>query len=161
LLASEQFDAAFPVGEPVIKTGPTPTDAVVAAASEPAAETESAPPPGMLTRPWRHQRAAYQFCLDHFASGLHGILLAMGMGTGKSLVACMLVLGLAARRVLIACPLRVVPVWISQFDRHVGAPVVIVGLDEDAGSVAEKQALAAEKMRLADARGVPFVAIIN
>jgi hypothetical protein len=44
--------------------------------------------------------------------------------------------------------LRVVPVWISQFERHVGAPVVIAALDEDAGGVAKKQELAEEKMRL-------------
>ena len=48
----------------------------------------------------------------------------------------------------LACPLRVVPVWISQFERHVGAPVVIAALDEDAGGVAKKQELAEEKMRL-------------
>lgn len=126
-----------------------------------ASEPEVIVPDGMLTQPWRHQRAAFKFCLDKFAAGMRGILLAMGMGTGKSLVACMLVLGLLARRILIACPLRVVPVWITQFERHVGAPVVIVALDEDAGSVAQKQEMAAEKMRLAEARGVPFIAVIN
>jgi SNF2 family DNA or RNA helicase len=85
----------------------------------------------------------------------------MGMGTGKSLVACMVILGLASRRVLIACPLRVIPVWISQFARHVEVSLVIVALDEDTGGVAKKRELAEEKMRLAEARGVPFVAIIN
>ena len=85
----------------------------------------------------------------------------MGMGTGKSLVACMLILALATRRVLIACPLRVVPVWITQFERHVGIPVLIVALDEEVGSVAKKQELAAAKMKLAQARGVPFIAVIN
>jgi len=161
LVASEQFDAAFHVGVPVIKTEPAPSVAVVETALAPAVEPEVALPLGLLTRPWRHQQAAYQFCLDHFASGLHGILLAMGMGTGKSLVACMLALALAARRNLVACSLRVIPVWLSQFERHVSAPVVIVGLDQDAGSVADKRALAEEKMRLAEARGVPFVAVVN
>ena len=80
---------------------------------------------------------------------------------GKSLVACMLILALATRRVLIACPLRVVPVWITQFERHVGIPVLIVALDEEVGSVAKKQELAAAKMKLAQARGVPFIAVIN
>jgi hypothetical protein len=135
------------------------TSVVAARQSEP--EQEFTLPPGMLTRPWRHQQAAYQFCLDHFAAGLNGILLAMGMGTGKSLVACMLALALAARRNLVACPLRVIPVWLSQFERHVSAPVVIVGLDQDAGSVADKRAMAEEKMRLAEARGVPFICIVN
>lgn len=46
-------------------------------------------PEGLLTRPWRHQLAAFLFCLQHFAMGLFGLLLAMGMGTGKTLVAFM------------------------------------------------------------------------
>ena len=85
----------------------------------------------------------------------------MIMGAGKSLVACMLVLALAAKRVLIICPLRVVPVWATQFARHVDAPLVIVTLDEDAGSVAQKRSYAAEKLKLAQARGVPFICVIN
>jgi SNF2 family DNA or RNA helicase len=118
-------------------------------------------PEGMITRPWRHQKTAFRFCTDRFAKGLRGILLAMGMGTGKSLVACMLVLALLARRVLIACPLRVVPVWLTQFERHVGIPLIIVGLDEDVGSVAKKKDMAAEKMRLAQALGQPFIVVVN
>jgi SNF2 family DNA or RNA helicase len=97
----------------------------------------------------------------HFGQGQHGILLAMGMGTGKSLVACLLLLGLAAKRVLISCPLRVVPVWLTQFERHVAINMVVVALDEDIGSVVKKMELAQEKLRLAEARGVPFVAVIN
>jgi SNF2 family DNA or RNA helicase len=161
LLASERFEAAFPVAEHVIETEPTRTPAVVVTDPTPVLETECVLPPGLLTRPWRHQQAAYRFVLDRIAAGLHGILLAMGMGTGKSLVACMVILGLASRRVLIACPLRVIPVWISQFARHVEVSLVIVALDEDTGGVAKKRELAEEKMRLAEARGVPFVAIIN
>jgi SNF2 family DNA or RNA helicase len=118
-------------------------------------------PAGLRTKPWRHQRIAYKFCLDHFGQGQHGILLAMGMGTGKSLVACLLLLGLAAKRVLISCPLRVVPVWLTQFERHVAINMVVVALDEDIGSVVKKMELAQEKLRLAEARGVPFVAVIN
>jgi hypothetical protein len=118
-------------------------------------------PDGMLTRPWRHQKAALKFCMEKFAAGLFGLLLAMGMGTGKSLVFCMLMLALDAKRTLIACPLRVVPVWITQFERHVGVPVVIAALDDEAGSVTAKQQLASEKMRLAQTLGVPFIAIVN
>jgi SNF2 family DNA or RNA helicase len=118
-------------------------------------------PDGMLTRPWRHQRAAFRFATEHFAAGRRGVLLAMGMGTGKSLVACMVLLSLAARRVLIVCPLRVVPVWVTQFERHVDKPVVLAALDEEIGSVAEKKEWAAEKMKLAQTLGRPFVAVIN
>jgi SNF2 family DNA or RNA helicase len=125
------------------------------------AEPSIAIPEGLRTRPWRHQHAAFEFCMKKFAAGLHGILLAMIMGTGKSLVACMLVLAVNAKRVLIICPLRVVPVWAAQFERHVNAPLVIVTLDEEAGTVAQKQAYAVERMNLAQARGVPFICVIN
>ena len=161
LLTSGEFDGAFPAGAPIINTELTPAVTVVVAEPTPVVETAIALPSGMLTRPWRHQQAAYQFVLEHFAAGLYGILLAMGMGTGKTLVAFMVLLGLAARRILIVCPLRVVPVWVTQFERHVGIPVVIAALDEDAGGVAKKRELSEEKMRLAEARGVPFVAVIN
>ncbi|MCC6366871.1 MAG: DEAD/DEAH box helicase [Bryobacterales bacterium] len=143
--------------ESTAANGREPGTAMVASATVP----EIALPSGLLTPPWRHQIAAFQFCLAKFAAGFYGLLLAMGMGTGKSLVACMLVLALAARRVLIACPLRVVPVWVTQFERHVRIPYVIVALDEEAGTVAQKQALAEEKLKLAEARGVPFICIIN
>jgi hypothetical protein len=114
-------------------------------------------PEGLLTKPWRHQLLAFLFCLDHFRLGLFGLLLAMGMGTGKTLVAIMLMLHLKARRAVIACPLRVVPVWVSQIAKHCGVEMLVVALDESAGSVAQKRDLAAQKIRLAEARGVPFV----
>jgi SNF2 family DNA or RNA helicase len=138
-----------------------PTSAPSAEVVPAEVQTEIAIPDGMLTGPWRHQMAAFKFCLDKFASGFRGLLLACGMGTGKSMVACMLILALAARRVLIACPLRVVQVWLSQFERHVGVPVVIVALDEDARSVSRKRDLAAEKLKLAVATDRPFIAVIN
>jgi SNF2 family DNA or RNA helicase len=153
--ASEAQGASASAGTSIVAAPPVaePTIAIP--------ETDVTIPDGLLTSPWKHQRAAFKFCTERIAAGFHGLLLAMGMGTGKSLVACMLILALGCRRVLIACPLRVVPVWVTQFERHVGAPVAIVTLDEEAGSVAEKQKLAAEKMRLAEARGIPFICVIN
>ena len=157
LSTTEQFDSLLVSGAPTGSAGGNSGEVAPAAAPE----VQIAIPEGLRTRPWRHQQAAFGFCLEKFADGHHGLLLAMGMGTGKSLVACMLVLSLGARRVLIVCPLRVVPVWVTQFERHVGIPYVIVALDEDAGTVAQKQALAAEKLALAEARGIPFICIIN
>jgi len=118
-------------------------------------------PDGILTPLWRHQKLAVKFCQDKFAAGFHGLLLAMGMGTGKSLVACTVLQAIGARRTLIACPLRVIQVWLTQFERHVGTPVMIVALDDDVGSVAKKHKLALEKMELARVLGHPFVAVIN
>jgi SNF2 family DNA or RNA helicase len=118
-------------------------------------------PAGLKTNPWRHQIAAYEFAMERFAGGAPGVLLAMGMGCGKSLAALMIMLGVRARRTLICCPLRVIQVWVTQFERHISTPLIMTALDEDAGSVADKQRLAAEKLRLAETTGVPFVAVIN
>ena len=159
LSTTQQFD------ELVAPTAaPEPVAAPVAPTPELAAPAEEEPvvlPEGLLTRPWRHQLAAFVFCLRHFALGLFGLLLAMGMGTGKTLVAFMVMLERRAKRTLILCPLRVVPVWVTQLERHVGIPLVVAALDDSVSSVKRKQELAAEKMRLAEARGVPFVCIIN
>jgi SNF2 family DNA or RNA helicase len=156
---------ACPAKEPRPVTKATGNSAALVPVAAPAATKVAEPditiPEGLLTRPWQHQSAAFKFCMDKFAAGMHGILLAMSMGTGKSLVFCMLLLALGARRTLIACPLRVIPVWMTQFERHVGIPVVIAALDDEVGSVTRKQQLAAEKLKLAEALGQPFVCVIN
>jgi superfamily II DNA or RNA helicase len=118
-------------------------------------------PDGMNTRPWRHQLAAYRFCLEHFAKGQHGLLLAMMMGTGKTLVGFMVMLERRAKRTLILCPLRVVPVWATQIERHVATPMVVVSLDDSVASVRRKQEVAAEKLKLAEALEQPFICVIN
>ena len=162
LTATEQFDVLLAGAEPHVRREPSGTGEFTGSGAETALAPVNAPEPevaipeGMLTRPWRHQVAAYRFCLDKFDTGLRAILLAMGMGTGKTLVAIMLLLFLRARRVMIACPLRVVQVWVTQIERHVGIDVVVVALDEDAGTVEEKRQLAEERLRLAHARGVPL-----
>ena len=167
LCTSEQFNALLVSGaQPFAGMAPRPSseaaDVAGTAVDPPAAPApEIALPDGLVTQPWRHQEAAYKFCLDKFALGFRAILLAMGMGTGKTLVAIMLLLFLRARRVLIASPLRVVPVWVTQIERHVGIKVVTVALDEDAGAVEKKRRLAEEKLQLAHARGVPFICIVN
>jgi SNF2 family DNA or RNA helicase len=159
LSTTRQFDELV-----ALSAAPKPVAVPVAPTPEPAASVEEGPvvlTEGLLTRPWRHQLAAFQFCLQHFALGMFGLLLAMGMGTGKTLVAFMVLLERKAKRTLILSPLRVVPVWVTQLERHVDIPLVVVALDDSVSSVKKKQELAAEKMRLAEARGVPFVCIIN
>ena len=165
LQTTPEFDALLaPGSQPEGGANVAPPVAQVAPEAPPpvvVAEPEFVLPDGLRTRPWRHQLAALRFALERFAVGMHGLLLAMGMGTGKSLVALILIFWLRARRVVIFCPLRVVPVWVTQFERHVDAQIVVVALDEDAGSVAKKMELAAAKLKLAETLGVPFVAIIN
>jgi len=88
---------------------------------------------------------------------------------GKSLVACMLLLALCERRskdkkaphVIVYCPLRVIQVWLDQFVKHVGIEMVVVPLDDEAGTVAEKTKLAEEKMRLADVLCLPYICVVN
>jgi SNF2 family DNA or RNA helicase len=155
---------ATPAFDALLTTAPASDAAPVAPERRPPIQEQDPPlalPDGLRTKPWRHQIAALRFCFEKFATGLRGILLAMGMGTGKSLVALIVLLHLRARRVFIASPLRVVPVWLTQFERHVSAEFVVVALDEEAGSVAKKAELANQKMKLAETRGVPFVCIVN
>jgi hypothetical protein len=111
----------------------------------PEPEPAIALPPGLKTKPWRHQVEAFQFAMERLTKGAGAALLALEMGVGKTLVALMVMAALAARRVLISCPLRVVPVWEQQIERHLDLPLIVVALDDSAGSVANKQKLAEEK----------------
>jgi hypothetical protein len=149
--------------EPAPQPEPRPAFLPVRKAPPPAppAEPEIVLPNGLITSPWRHQRAAFRFATEKFKAGFHGVLLACGMGTGKSLIACMLTLSTGAQRVLIVAPLRVVQVWVTQFERHVSKKVLLVTLDEEVGSVADKQKYAAQKLKLAQTLGIPFICIIN
>lgn len=124
-------------------------------------EPEIVVPPGLKTAPWPHQKQGFKFSVDKFDAGFYGLLLAMGMGTGKTLVAFMIMLYLRAMTVMILAPLRVAHVWLTQIAAHVGIELIAVALDEEVGSVAKKQKLAEEKMRLARTLGIPFICVIN
>ncbi|MDW8356217.1 MAG: hypothetical protein RMK57_16990, partial [Bryobacterales bacterium] len=64
-------------------------------------------PAGLKTTPWRHQIEAFRFAMERLLRGAGAALLALEMGVGKTLVALMVLAAMAARRVLICCPLRV------------------------------------------------------
>ncbi|MCW5981966.1 MAG: hypothetical protein KIT09_28030 [Bryobacteraceae bacterium] len=76
--ATERFESllagASGAHAPTTVTMPA-VEAKPSAAGPPAFEL-----PGLRTSPWRHQVAAFDFCMDHFARGLRGLLLACGMG---------------------------------------------------------------------------------
>ncbi|MBI3697416.1 MAG: DEAD/DEAH box helicase [Acidobacteria bacterium] len=149
LEASESFAALLGRnGRPAVTLAKQPEPAVML-------------PAGLKTKPWRHQIEAYQFAIERLTRGSGAAMLALEMGTGKTLVSLMVLAGLKAMRTLISCPLRVVPVWQSQIERHLELPIVVITLDDGAGSVAEKQKLAEEKLKLAEATSRPFVAVIN
>ena len=136
LEASDRFTA-------LLATKPT---APAIPPSLPAPKQETQPsvtlPTGLKTKPWRHQIEAFLFVMECLLRGAGASLLALEMGLGKTLVALMVMAALAARRVLICCPLRVVPVWEQQIERHLDLPLIVVSLDDSVSSVAAKQKLA-------------------
>lgn len=70
----------------------------------------------LRTSPWSHQRDAIRFALAR-----PGALLAMEMGTGKSLCAIAAIGATPDRsRTLILCPKKVLDVWPIELDRHAG-----------------------------------------
>ena len=101
---------------------------------------------------WRHQEEALAIIRDKDAA-----LLDMGMGTGKSLIAITEAKRMA-KRVLILCPLSVVPAWREQFDRF--APEWR-GVYLYKGSVAKKARAAKKETAMAAAMGSPLVVVIN
>src|SRR4051812_31859566 len=94
----------------------------------------------LKTGPWGHQTLAIDFLqtvlrkprpdpLGQRVDDGGGAMLAMGMGTGKTLVAESMAFNLPIDSyplVLIAAPLRVVPVWPVQIARHAGRPDIRV-----------------------------------
>lgn len=141
-----------------LQTPPTPP-------APPVAPTPIQPqvtlPAGLRTTPWRHQVDSFRFAMERLPGGKGAAMLALEMGVGKTLVALMVLAAVSARRVLISCPLRVVPVWEQQIERHLDLNLIVVSLDDTLSSVAAKRKLAEEKLRLAEATGRPVVFIIN
>lgn len=153
LQASDSFSALLALtAAPEVQVQPAPP-------AQPEATVDL--PAGLKTTPWRHQIEAFRFAMERLLRGGGAALLALEMGVGKTLVALMVLAAMAARRILICCPLRVVPVWEQQIERHLNLPLIVVTLDDSAGSVANKKKLAEEKLRLAEATGRPLAIIIN
>jgi SNF2 family DNA or RNA helicase len=118
-------------------------------------------PIGLRTALWRHQRLALQFTLEAFERHYGAAMLAMRMGTGKSLVALMTIVVSKSKLVIIICPRRVINTWVKQFSDHWAEKIVIAALDDSLGTVADRTEFAESKRRLAETLDVPFVAIIN
>ena len=85
------------------------------------------------TTAWNHQRQAY-----HFAVGQPAAMLAMDMGTGKSLTAIGLMEGWDAKLAVIVCPTSVVNVWPREFRKHAARPWRVVAPRK--GSIAQRTA---------------------
>lgn len=118
--------------------------------------------PHLKTRPWKHQVLAYQFLQSILVPTGGCALLAMGMGTGKSLVATAVMCNLVEDDpILIISPLRVIEVWPGQIRQHAGVPIRILALGDDAGTVAKKTEKAADAVKLAAVRRERLAIVIN
>lgn len=74
---------------------------------------EDLPDIPVRTSAWAHQRRAF-----YFARELDAAMLAMAMGSGKSMTAIALLQEWDAKHVLILCPVSVLGVWPNQFELH-------------------------------------------
>jgi SNF2 family DNA or RNA helicase len=116
---------------------------------------------GFRTTPWRHQREAVAFVQQLYGCGKRGAMIAAVMGTGKSGMTVYLCSEEGFQLILILCPLRVVQVWQPQFEMHSTVPFMVVPLDDSYSNVRAKRDEAERKIKLAKARGVPVVVVIN
>ena len=113
------------------------------------------------TTPWRHQTDAVAFVRDLYRQGKRGAMIAAVMGTGKSAMTVYLCVEEGFKVILILCPLRVVQVWKPQFATHATLPFMVVPLDDSFANVRAKRDQAERQIKLAKARGVPVVVVIN
>lgn len=137
----------------------------------------------LKTTPWGHQKLA----IDFLARALHpprsrrasmgaggreywvmdggGAMLAMEMGTGKSLEVVSMAANLKIDEwplILIICPLRVVQVWPREFAKHCAREGMrIVALDDRSGTVGRKKLIAETQLAAARAAGERLVVVIN
>jgi SNF2 family DNA or RNA helicase len=109
---------------------------------------------------WQHQEQALDFALAKFRE-YHAAMLAICMGGGKSRVAIELAQRIAARLILILCPLRVVEVWRTQFTRFSTTEYQFAALDDRYASVPEKAAEAQQLLIWSRERQKRLVIAVN
>lgn len=110
--------------------------------------------PGLKRSAWGHQRQGY-----HFAYDLEAVMLAMGMGCGKTLTAIGLLQNRKHNTCLILCPKSVIPVWPLEFERNATEDFYIV--KAETGDGLKKRMAAENGLKAAAAHKKPFVYIIN
>lgn len=110
---------------------------------------------------WRHQREAFCFVHDLWATHSNGAMLALAMGTGKTKVAIDLAVDEAAEQLLIVCPLRVVSVWEQQLACFAPNQFHVLALDERVRSVAAKHQEAKQLYEWSQEHKRPVAICIN
>ena len=121
---------------------------------------ENPPQPPVHKLPaWKHQARGFWFAYDLFRAGGGGALLAMDMGTGKSRTAIDLIQNFEdVKKVLILCPLSVVSVWPSEFEKHATVRHKVVRLREGVPVVQKAQVMA---QYLDAPAAIPLVFVCN
>jgi hypothetical protein len=114
--------------------------------------------------PWRHQKDEYWAMVRQPAT-----LVYFGLGTGKTAPVVWYVQNMHVARTLVACPLSVISVWLSEFAKHATTPVTVWHKGElfpssgilivplDKGSVGDKAAV----LRAAWGYGGSVVVVCN
>ena len=110
---------------------------------------------------WQHQQEAFDYAIRKWTTGWPGVLLAYGMGTGKTRIAIDLIEGIHGSNILVVCPLRVIAVWEKQLELHARFPYRLAALDERAGTTLKKAATAKAAMALARAEKIPCIILVN
>ena len=103
---------------------------------------------------WTHQKEAVAFAEDK-----DGVLLDMGMGTGKSRSAIQVARECGARLTLILCPLSVIPAWGKQF-REFGPDYTVIQV-RSKGTIDKRVERAKQRLELAVASGEKAVLVVN
>lgn len=91
---------------------------------------------------WKHQQASYDFVLNR----PRGSMLAIPMAGGKTKIVMDLLQNSDAKKVLVVCPLAVIPAWGSEADKHLVQPLLRPVAQLDDGTIRERTELA-EMMR--------------
>lgn len=110
--------------------------------------------PKLKTTAWTHQRQGY-----HFAKDLPGAILAMDMGTGKTLTSLGLLLNRPHNQTLIVCPKSVITVWPAEINKHCNQSFIFAYPTK--GTVQKKTQKIKQQQKLALAKKMPFILIMN
>ena len=79
---------------------------------------------------WKHQIEAFRFVRGLWSRKQNGVMLDMVMGTGKTRPAIELAVDDGVKEMLVACPLRVIPVWEQQLARYAPGYFHVLALDD-------------------------------
>jgi SNF2 family DNA or RNA helicase len=111
---------------------------------------------------WPHQKDAFRFVRGLWSRHQNGAMLALPMGLGKTRPAIELAVDDGAREMLVACPLRVVPVWEQQLARYAPGHYHVLALDDRMGwTVQRKHQEALRILGWARERHKPVAILIN